>query len=204
MLNRELFANILTWAVQDYRHKEGLDLPDQGFLDKWGHWAQNYWSRIQTGRNVGDITEDNMCGSSFCIAGQAAAQSGDRLMIIDTGALTADRTVSRDAFPSLPRKRIYVRDQDVPEDADVEDVAVTAKDVLGLHDDGPLFQGDNSIWRVVSFGVGLAFHQEGAVLDLDDYVLDYLDEAVLRELRDVYYRNLDVEAVMEAYNVVQV
>lgn len=68
-LNRHLATLLIEWAEISEDMRDGIITPDHHHFDGWGRWEQDAWARRD---------EANVCGTSYCQAGQAAVQAGHK------------------------------------------------------------------------------------------------------------------------------
>lgn len=66
-LNLDLATHLIEWAEVSEDMRDGTITPDHHHFDGWGRWEQDAWARRD---------EANVCGTSYCQAGQAAVQVG--------------------------------------------------------------------------------------------------------------------------------
>lgn len=195
MTNVRLLTNVITWAVQDYLAREHMAERITGpKIEGWGSWRQTSWAAAYDQQNT------DVCSSAFCIAGQAAVQGGDKVLLLD-GALLAEYVADRSNFPGLAKTQTLVDSQSwTPVEDDLtgyESIEDYANEVLGIDSDTPLFNGDNSIHDVVTYALLAAWDNDGSVLPYPDYVADLIDWETVDE-------HASLSEVSEAYGLVQV
>ncbi len=128
-LNLPLLTNLITWAWYD-AHAD-RDMLAEFFAD-WGSWNQDVWASVPKPEDdtldPSDPMFGSMCGSSYCIAGQAVAQAGYKMVLSEGyGSYTATSAV--------PVVFDHLNDLGRPvyrEVGEPEDVPVIAARVLGL------------------------------------------------------------------------
>lgn len=78
-LNVELLSDLLVWVAQD----DGV-LPKVRLFDGWGSWVQEWWG-INRDSEYAYTLDKNICGTAFCMAGQAAVQTGHNFIFDNDG-----------------------------------------------------------------------------------------------------------------------
>lgn len=167
-LNTEMIFNLVTWAEHDKNVEEGVERYDLSRWAGWGHWNQGSWADRDLNRTLdGDGIDElemkaavdslrttygdwlgvkpNVCGTAFCMAGQAVVQNDGYRLLYDTGGFQADNCVAIEPTGEVDRKGRAVM-RDVP---NVQPRAIwrVAQEQLGLTYDeqSHMFGGDNTI-----------------------------------------------------------
>lgn len=157
----ELIQTLIYWASQDQDH-----------LRKWrdrfvGRWDQGTWGCLSD--TITDDTIDKaltgVCGTSFCMAGQAVLQKGYR---IDFG-LSVEEMMKRKGeiwnsnadwcIPQEPTGQFDNRGRPIFRDAGGrESIRGVARDALGLTEEeaNTFFGADNQIEDLKAFANGMA------------------------------------------------
>jgi hypothetical protein len=194
MTNVTLLTNIVTWAVQDYLAREHLaERITEPKIEGWGSWHQGSWAVAYDQQNR------DVCNSAFCIAGQAAVQGHDKVLLLDSG-LGAEMVADRSNFPHLGQARTLVSAdqwQDIEDLSGYESIEEYAYEVLDITSDTSLFDGSNSINEVVTFAALAAWETDGSVLPYPDYVAEFIDWDWVED-------RSDTAELMESYGLVQV
>lgn len=163
-LNVELLARLMEWAEYENQVTEGLivrdRIPEEYRL--WGDWDQGVWGFLDTeGRELTEEEKQDyrngVCRTAFCMAGQAATQSGYRLIFGPHDNSNRERDgVLHHGFSA--QMVIQVQEtgrfgprgfpimEDVP-GANRQDVGAVGRDVLGLNheESSAFFDGDNNL-----------------------------------------------------------
>lgn len=185
-LNTDMILDLIWWA------ERGESDPR---YHGWGRWYQNAWARVvnNTGKrlnwfNLGETeaervakaNEENMCGTSFCMAGQAVVQSGYRLAMNRTIAGDSETNTIFGCIKSEwtgevddKGRRIY---RDVGEERDISNAA---QEILGLTaiERDKFFHGENSIDTLKGYanafadarGLPLMFPDHGVLYAGDEF-----------------------------------
>lgn len=156
-LNVELLTNLITWAVAD---KKRLDRFAERFAN-WGTWKQSKWAHRPEGESA------NVCGTAFCIAGQAVVQVGYMPVFESPWDESASHCAPR-VFAGLGPQGLPTFEPDRNEENHVV-ISDLAKTVLGLtsEESNALFYGDNTLGNVVATALLIANARQVA-LDLPD------------------------------------
>lgn len=161
-----LIFDIVRWAEGD------------AAFEKWGVWDQGSWASINVspvladllegidrdddGQALGDdhdkmhtivesVIRTNLCGSAYCMAGQAVSQAGFRIIVDDLVYGSGDVGSTEFAEQCVREEYTGRRDEKgLPIFEDVgsrEPIYVTARQVLGLEDyeADRFFDGNNTI-----------------------------------------------------------
>ena len=164
ILNTTLLRDLVVWAAAD-----------QDFIDKtsdfftrvagWGKWEQGLWA---------DVAKEGQCKSSYCIAGQAVAQSNFVLLTDDGpwGSAEYCAPLVRTNKVDSKGKAIYEADLE-----QTEAIHAKAEKDLGLSADEAdmMFDGDNDLSRIVSLATYFA-KRRGLVLGLPAIVAAHDDD----------------------------
>lgn len=150
LFNVQLMLLLGQWAANEADLQERL-----------GRWDQGLWAKVQTDQGTREylpfLTDDegyegvrpapNVCGSAYCMAGQAAVLSEYRLLYGPpsgiTGYASTDNCVKTEPTGEVDDKgrMIYV---DVPDSFD--EIANVAARELGIAEcEGDLFDGENCV-----------------------------------------------------------
>jgi hypothetical protein len=164
-LNVELLTRLLEWAEFENDVAEGRItralIPEE--YHSWGEWEQGVWAfltqpedRVLTPQEKQDY-RNGACQTAFCMAGQAAAQAGYRMLFTapeETRVLRHnDEQISgfpaNWVVPQRPTGRFTDRGVPILEDvpgAQREDVGTVGRQVIGLSRDESdcFFEGSNS------------------------------------------------------------
>lgn len=155
----EMIFKLIKWAEQDEK-----------FLNEfatWGKWNQGLWGAADENflRNMfGDpedpeamkVVRNGECQTAFCMAGQAAVQTGHRLIFNDTtdihnaesssyiAAVSAAECVPQEPVGRDEKGRVIYRDVEGESPRYISDVA---REALGLEyeEADRFFNGDNGI-----------------------------------------------------------
>jgi len=193
-LNIDLLRKVVMWATQDYmkrdEHFGGYTIPDwaeEFDVAEWGTWDQGNWGQVKAQLiSNGDVTEGEleMCGSSFCIAGNVCAQIGYALLPEAGESQSdlrefiswADFSVKWGASYAAPKRFNRLDDKGKPlytVDMDhARSISSVAQDALGLSETeaGWLFDGSNTIGHVIDWSMRFAAIR-GQNLNLPDECL---------------------------------
>lgn len=153
VLNVSLLSDIVTWAYAD--HEDRTDLLER-FGPEWGSWSQGSWHK----------TNGDVCGSTYCIAGQTVAQVGYRLDLqvdefnynYDEGTRIPVRWGAQDCTPVV-FDSLDDKGKPVYRDAGAsESIADVARKALGLTygEANRLFDGGNEIEDVIAYALCFA------------------------------------------------
>lgn len=148
-LNVGLLFDLVKWA-------EGDEALAQRYRN-WGTWKQGLWAEIdwnelavhgidpEDGGEVEIARRNGVCGSAYCMAGQAVAQSDYRIIMEDGGA---SNCIKEEWTGEVNEKGWQVW-QDVP-GARREAISDVAATVLGLTyvEQSQFFNGDNELPRL--------------------------------------------------------
>lgn len=123
----ERLVSAVQWAVDDFLREQGT-LPDPA-LGSGPHWDQGVWSR---GRVVDSVQVPGgemkvVCGTSFCLAGNIAAEAGDKFVVepdrslLDSDDIVADTCLTAEGRLMMVMERakqlLGIEYDVVPEDA---------------------------------------------------------------------------------------
>jgi hypothetical protein len=174
-LNVDLVSDILIWAAQD----AGVLPKPIRLFDGWGSWNQSVWAEVDP-----DKIEQNVCGTAFCMAGQAAVQTGHRFVYEGDG--TAERAYPA-AFKGLGEdgRPIYVPV------GEPESVSTIGRKSLGIADfeADAFFNGDNEFGKIAALALGFA-RVRGVELNVEPEILaaakEWLEDNFVEFLDLVY------------------
>lgn len=194
-VNIKLLSDVITWAAVDAGKAPHRAVTDR--FKGWGTWDQSSWAYNPNAEDRA-VEKLDVCGTAFCIAGQAAVQGGDMVLLMDVDG-SSDNVAPRSEFPNLALGVTLVDDDVYVGPArSIDDYAT---EVLGLEDEGPLFNGDNSITDVVSYAMALAWKQDGVPLDLSEWVFDLFDREAAEEILG---DEAEIEDMLRTYRIAAV
>lgn len=154
-LDADLLRSLVIWAYADHEDDEAW----KAMFPDWGSWEQTVWGRS---------AREGVCGSSYCIAGQAVAQKGYALLFGDEGQpFTSDIAFSCAPVISTDnngRPTEIDRDNKVP-------ISTKGAEAIGLTvgESEYLFESANTIGDIVNMALMIA-ERRGVALDLPDVV----------------------------------
>lgn len=159
-LNINLLSDLVTWAAVKQEFIDDANAAAQRFA-AWPGWDQTSWGRELKGETP------ESCGTSYCMAGQAAAQAG---FVMVGGRPHRENEIVYDYCVPL-------NDKDNPE-VEPRSISDVGRETLGLSDReaGYLFDGDNDLKSIVTIAGWIA-NKHGEVLDIPEDVAA-LDEGM--------------------------
>jgi hypothetical protein len=185
MLNIGLFSDVVEWAAQDHWSEQQLPAWAKKFKS-WGRWHQGSWGHVlQSMIGNGDlrVLEPNVCGSSFCMAGQAVAQLGYAFLTTPSDNFTWDAEEGSGALSvAYAAPKVFERLDDKGRPVykvlrdQADSIATIAQKALGLTSEEAswFFDGDNSIGTIVDLALRFAA-KRGQNLNLPDDVVALAD-----------------------------
>lgn len=169
-LNTDMIYDLIKWAEADQKGE------NDSLFKTWGKWDQGLWANgPKKSKKVGaqEIKETNLCGTAFCMAGQAVAQS-DYRMILESGegdSWGATYCVRVEPTGKVTGKGVPLY-RDVP-GARAERISQVARKVLGLASDEVdfFFEGTNSLYTLKAVANGMCARRGLDVMfpDVDTY-----------------------------------
>lgn len=189
-INNPLLSRLVLWAAEDQvrgTHPElavRLGIAKEGD-PRLGSWDQGTW---------GQAERNGVCKTAFCLAGGAVALDETHMIVMeDVGdewsgayAIPVDRVPEgvevKWNYVWLPEDEgVYEFFRGLGKWDDVTSVSTRAAKLLGLNegDADRLFDGNNTIWHVVTLAVDFA-EEDGETLDIPDWVREhYYDPEVV-------------------------
>lgn len=163
-LNVEAITTLIDWAEADEERRKTQ-------YASWGDWRQSLWGLAKTdsanvkalfetdadkaGEEIADMGKNGVCGTAYCMAGQAVVQGGYALDFKedtpdmwdgDTVGVSAENCVWQEPTNEINRWGRPVM-REVGEPRDISDVA---REILGITDEesNRFFDGSNGIRRL--------------------------------------------------------
>lgn len=153
-LDTLLIFQLIKWAEADEEwSKVGQQVEE---FAGWGHWVQGSWAGVSDQNGV--LTQEDRvaqrngeCGTSFCMAGQAAWQSGYRMLFDNPTRAQASACVQQEITDGVDAKGYQIW-RDVP-GAPARSIQEVAQERLGLTEDesNVFFEGDNTVRMLKGF-----------------------------------------------------
>lgn len=153
-LNTALIYDMVAWAEKKEERRS--------VWANWGNWKQGVWADLTMSHTereglpvnltLGMVQEKNVCGTAFCMAGQAVAQAGYEFIGLG-GGVSVNNCIKVEPTDEFDDKGFRVM-REVGEERSIEQVGA---EVLGLDGDekGWFFAGNNPIEYLKSLSNGL-------------------------------------------------
>lgn len=155
-LNTNLIYDMVCWAEKKEERRQ--------IWEKWGEWRQGVWADWVPGHAVdltnlpdnltlGMVQEKNVCGTAFCMAGQAAAQAGYEFIGLGNGWTSVQQCIKVEPTNEFDERGNRVMEE-VGEPQNISQVGMV---VLGLSpgEANMFFGGDNPIEYLKSLTNGI-------------------------------------------------
>lgn len=166
-LNVDLLSDVIVWAYLDDIFDKDLAARVGTRFKDWGSWDQGEWAFAEGAGVL--MPEDSLrCSSAFCIAGQAAHQSGYAMLFPEEvgGSATTCRKVTYEVDENGRRREVL--------DGPMKSIDSVGQQALGLTgtEADLMFSGGNSIEDIVTYACYFA-RRRGQALSLPEQVLAF-------------------------------